>query len=153
MWGAFARQLFAYVLTKRGKRVLGFVGTMLLCFVTALLLDLQLYLTAAFTGFLTLLALFAWLTQNVRQRRRERVLARQEAEELQRRAQAAAARAETVSRARSSVAGAARSVTNGAYGVAKSSLYFWRWRRTAGSRSEPAPEAPTGARAQAKEKA
>lgn len=146
MWGALARQLFAYVLTKRGKRVLAFVGTMLLCFVTTLLVDLHLYLTAAFTGLLTLVALVAWFTQSIRQRWRDRRRERQEAEEAMRRAQAAAARAESVSRARSSVSGAARSMTNGAYGVAKSSLLFWRWRRGA----EPQP---AEMRAEMKEKA
>jgi hypothetical protein len=118
MWGALARQLFAYVLTRRGKKVLAFVGLMLLCFVTTLLIDLRLYLTAAFTGVLAVVALLAWLTSNLRQKRRDRELQRIEAEETLRRAAAAAARSETIGKARSSVADAARSMTSSVYGAA-----------------------------------
>ena len=49
-WGALVRQLVLFTFTKRGKRVIVFVGLLLLCFVTALLVDLRMYLTAAFTG-------------------------------------------------------------------------------------------------------
>ena len=52
MWGALARQIAAYALTRRGKKLLAFIGTMLLCFVTAILLDLQMYISAALSGVL-----------------------------------------------------------------------------------------------------
>lgn len=50
MWGAVFRQVFAYVLTRRGKRAIAFIGMMVLCFVTALLSDIKFYISAAFTG-------------------------------------------------------------------------------------------------------
>ena len=53
MWTALVRQIAMFALTRRGKGVLIFVGVILLCFVTAILLDLHLYLTAYFTGALT----------------------------------------------------------------------------------------------------
>ena len=150
MWGALARQLFAYVLTRRGKKVLAFVGTMLLCFVTALLLDLKLYLTAGFTGLLTLVTLVAWLVQGFKQRRGDRMRERQDAEDAVRRAAAAQARGETIGKAKSTVTGAARTMTSGAYGAAKSSLArgrdtitLRRWRRGAAEQSgaDMAPDA------------
>jgi hypothetical protein len=142
MWGAFARQLFAYVLTRRGKKVLAFVGLMLLCFITTLLVDLQLYLTASFTGVLALVTLFAWLIQHVKHRRAERARLRQEVEDTLRRAAAAAARSETMEKARSSVADAARSMTSGVYGAARwgvtgtwDTVTLKRWRRGAAAES------------------
>ncbi len=138
MWGALARQLFAYVLTRRGKRVLAFVGLMLLCFITALLIDTRLYLTAGFTGLLTVMTLFAWLASNIKQKRRDRVRERQDAEDAVRRAAVAQARGETIGKAKSTVAGAARTMTSGAVGAAKSGLAgardtitLRRWRRNA----------------------
>jgi hypothetical protein len=147
MWGAFARQLFAYVLTRRGKKVLAFVGAMLLCFLTALLVDLHLYLTAGFTGVLAVVALFTWLVQHVKHKRAERARLRHEVDETLRRAAAAAARSETMEKARSSVADAARNMTSGVYGAAKWGVTgTWdivtlrRWR--SGSAVAPQPAQP-----------
>jgi hypothetical protein len=137
MWGALARQLFAYVLTRRGKKVLAFVGTMLLCFVTALLLDLKLYLTAGFTGLLTLVTLIAWLVQGFKQRRGDRLRERQDAEDAVRRAAAAQARGETIGKAKSTVAGAVGVAKSGLAG-ARDTITLRRWRRSAG----PPPQEP-----------
>ncbi len=138
MWGALVRQLVAYVLTRRGKKVIAFVGTMLLLFVTALLLDTQLYLTAGFTGLLAAATVLSWAVNNIRQRHRDRERERLQLEEALRRAAAAAARGEKMDKARSTFTGAARTVTGGAanvVGAARSGisatrdkLKFWKRR-------------------------
>src|SRR5262245_330100 len=71
MWAAFARQAFAYALTKRGKRLFALIGVLLLGFATALLLDMQLYISATFVGTLAFGSVLYWLTQHLRIRRHE----------------------------------------------------------------------------------
>ena len=142
MWGAVFRQAFAYLLTRRGKRALAFAGMMSLCFVTALLLDTKLYISASFTGFLTAVLLMMWLAQywRVRQQDRGREIRRVEAAE--RREAAAQARGKKFDRAKAVVAGGARAVGEAAansVGAARSKvtnisggLRFWPRRRRAG---------------------
>lgn len=110
MWGAVFRQVFAYLLTRRGKRALAFAGMMSLCFVTALLLDTKLYISASFTGLLAAVLLMMWLAQywRVRQQDREREIRRGEAAE--RREAASQARGEKFDRAKAAVADGARAV-------------------------------------------
>ena len=79
MWGALARQIAAFVLTRRGKKIFAFVGAMLLCFLTAFLIDTRLYLTAGFTGLLAAATLGAWIVQRQRQKQRDRDRKRREA--------------------------------------------------------------------------
>ena len=73
MWGAVFRQVFAYLLTRRGKRALAFVGMLLLGFVTALLLDMQLYISASFTGCLAVVLITMWLVQYWRVKQHDRL--------------------------------------------------------------------------------
>jgi dolichol-phosphate mannosyltransferase len=60
MWAAFVRQFAAYALTRRGKKLFAFLGAMLLCFATTLLIDMQLYASAGFTGLLALAAVVSF---------------------------------------------------------------------------------------------
>ena len=142
MWGALVRQLVAYVLTRRGKKVIAFVGTMLMLFVTALLLDTQLYLTAGFTGVLAAVTVVSWAVNNIRQKRRDRERERLQLEEALRRAAAAAARGEKMGKARSTVAGAARTVSGGAanvVGAARSGISATRDKLKIWKRRNPHP--------------
>jgi hypothetical protein len=122
MWGALVRQFLAFVLTQRGKRVVAFIGVMLLCFATTLLLDLKLYLTAGFTGLLAGVALIAWLrahwTVIANRRAREQRRVEHAIHRAQAKAQARKARAEKIDKARAAFSGAARSVHSRATGFA-----------------------------------
>jgi hypothetical protein len=125
VWGAVFRQVFAYLLTRRGKRAIAFVGMMTLCFVTTLLIDTKLYTSAAFTGSLAAILLLAWLLQywRVRQEAKARQSRRDEA--AIRRQAAAQARGEKIDSAKSAVADAARTVGKGAantFGAATSGI-------------------------------
>ena len=110
MWGTAIRFIFAYLLTRRGKRTLAFVGTMLLCFVSAWLIDLRLYLSAAFTGILALIALFAVVLQTFRLHKDKRERERKSAANAEMRAERAEARSETINKAKAAVAEAAMGV-------------------------------------------
>jgi hypothetical protein len=125
MWGAVFRQVFAYVLTRRGKRAIAFIGMMTLCFVTALLIDTKLHISAAFTGLLAAILLLMWLLQywRVRQDAKARQSRRDEA--AIRRQAAAQARNEKIDNAKSAMADAARTVGKGAantFGAATSGI-------------------------------
>ncbi len=142
MWGAVFRQIFAYLLTRRGKRAIAFAGMMLLCFVTALLLDTKLYISASFTGFLAAVLLLMWLAQywRVRQQDREREVRR--VEKVERRQAAAQTRGEKLDKAKAAVAGSMHRVgetTANTIGAAKTKitdvnagLRFWRRGKRAG---------------------
>ena len=121
MWGALARQIAAYALTRRGKKLLAFIGTMLLCFVTAILLDLQMYISAGFSGVLAALAFVTWITQGYRQRREQQ---RRQVETAARREAAAVARGEKIDYAKATVSGAAKSMTGAAKSVTSGAAYI-----------------------------
>jgi uncharacterized protein (DUF58 family) len=108
MW--LIKQMFAYLVTKRGKKAFAFVGTILLCFLTAWLTDLQLYLSAAFTGVLATVALYAFLVQSFRQLKDKRELERRNFEKAEKRAATAEARSEKINKAKVAVAEAAKGV-------------------------------------------
>ena len=106
MWSAFVRQFAAYALTRRGKKLFAFVGAMLLIFATTLLFDMHLYLTAGFTGVLALVAVAAWVVQNVKLKRKWRERQQRVAEDAIRRAAKAQARSEKIGRTKAAVGGA-----------------------------------------------
>jgi hypothetical protein len=114
MWGALIKQIFAYLITRRGKKALAFVGTMLLCFLTAWLIDLRLYLSAAFTGVLAAAALYAFLVQGFRQRRDKRERERKNFLKTEKRVATAQARSEKINKAKVAVAQAAKGVGSAA---------------------------------------
>jgi hypothetical protein len=132
MWGALARQIAAYALTRRGKKMLAFAGTMLLCFVTAILLDLQMYISAGFSGALAAAAFVTWITQGYRQRRERE---RREVEYAARREAAALARGERINYARARVTGAAERVRSGAAYVAGETVRV-AWKGLSGARDK-----------------
>ena len=132
MWGALARQIAAYALTRRGKKLLAFVGTMLLCFVTAILLDLEMYISAGFSGVLAAVALGTWIIQGFRQRREQE---RRQVETAARREAAALARGEKIDYAKATVSGAVRSVTSGAAYIAGGTVRV-AWKGLTGARDK-----------------
>jgi hypothetical protein len=132
MWGALARQIAAYALTRRGKKLLAFIGTMLLCFVTAILLDLQMYISAGLSGVLAAVAFVTWVTQGFRQRREQE---RRQVETAARREAAAAARGEKIDYAKATVSGAVRSVTTGAAYIAGGTARV-AWKGLTGARDK-----------------
>ena len=130
MWGALARQIAAYALTRRGKKLLAVIGTMLLCFVTAILLDLQMYISAGLSGVLAVVALVTWITQGFRQRREQE---RRQVETAARREAAALARGEKIDYAKATVSGAVKSVTSGAAYIAGGTVRV-AWKGLTGAR-------------------
>jgi hypothetical protein len=137
MWGALFRQLAIFLFTRRGKRIAALIGLVLLGFVTALLLDSRMYLSAAFSGLMTVAALFAFVVQSVKQRGAERQRIRRAAEQEIQRTAAAQARAEKRGKAKSRVASAAKAARGTASsmarlartGVAASRNRINKWRR------------------------
>lgn len=136
MWGALIKHIFAFLITRRGKKVFAFVGTMLLCFLTVLLIDGRLYLSAAFTGVLAAAALFAFLVQHFRQRNDKRERERKGTAKAEKRAATAEARSEKINKAKVAVAEAAMGVSGAAADFADATktgvrgvrerLSFWR---------------------------
>ena len=118
MWGALVKQVLAYVLTRKGKKVFAFAGAMLLCFMTALLLDWQLYLSASFTGVLALASVIAFFTQRLRQRQDEHERQRRNQTRAETRAATAEARSERIRKAKGAVGQAARGVSDAAFNAA-----------------------------------
>lgn len=124
MWGAVFRQVFAYVLTRRGKRALAFVGMLSLFFVAALLLDMQLYISATFVGCLAVVLTVMWIVQYWRVKRHDRAREMQRLEAAALRLAAAQEREQRYGRAKAKVADAVRSagtaVSENTIGVARS---------------------------------
>ena len=119
MWPALVRQVAFYFLTRRGKTVFAVIGVLLLCFITAILLDARMFLTAGFVGSVTV-AFVGWRAMTILPRRaKQRERARLEAERAAQRAAAAEARGQKFDQAKSAVAGAARSATASAADLAK----------------------------------
>jgi hypothetical protein len=106
MWAAFVRQFAAYAITRRGKKLFALIGVLALCFGAALLIDLQLYLSASFTAMLAGFAAIAYVVQHVKLKRAEHQRLLHRAEAARQRAIAAQARLERIDTAKSTVRGA-----------------------------------------------
>jgi hypothetical protein len=121
MWSAFIRQFAAYALTRRGKKLFAFLGAMLLVFATTLLIDMQLYASASFTGTLAFVAVGAFGVQHVKLKRRLRERQLRIAEDAIRRAERAKARSKKIDRTKAAVGGtfnnAARAVSTAVTGT------------------------------------
>lgn len=111
MWAAFIRQIAAYGITRRGKKIFALVGVLLLCFATALLVDMQFYISAWFTAALAALSGVAFVVQHFKQKRSERERLRYKAEQASRRALVAQARLDKVDSVKSAVSGAVTGAT------------------------------------------
>jgi uncharacterized membrane protein YccC len=139
MWTALVRQLMVFLFTRRGRRIVAFVGVLLLFFITALLIDSRMNLTAAFTGAVSVASLIAFVVSHFRYRTRQRDRERRDVEQATRRAAAAQARSERIDKARSTLSGAAKTASHRAAGVAglaktglgeaRDRLRFWRRKR------------------------
>lgn len=114
MWAAFVRQFAAYAITRRGKKLFALIGVLALCFGAALLIDMQLYVSASFTALLAGFAAITYVVQHVKLRRAEHQRLLRKAEAARQRAIAAQARIERIDTAKSAVRGA---VTGTAYFV------------------------------------
>lgn len=106
MWAAFARQFAAYAITRRGKKLFALIGVLALCFGAALLIDMQLYVSASFTVLLAGFAAITYVVQHVKLRRAEHQRLLRKAEAARQRAIAAQARIERIDTAKSAVRGA-----------------------------------------------
>ena len=139
MWTALVRQLMVFLFTRRGRRIVAFVGVLLLFFITALLIDSRMTLTAAFTGAVAIFSLVAFVVSQFRYRGRQRDRERRDAEQSARRAAASLARSERIDKARSTLSGAAKTASHRAAGMAglaktgldeaRDRLRFWRRKR------------------------
>jgi hypothetical protein len=105
MWAAFARQIAAYAITRRGKKLFALIGVLALCFAAALLVDMQLYLSAAFIAVLACFAAAAFVVQHARLKRAERERLVRKAEAARQRALAAQARLDRIDNAKAAVRG------------------------------------------------
>jgi hypothetical protein len=106
MWSAFVRQFAAYALTRRGKKLFAFLGAMLLVFATTLLIDMQLYVTAGFTGLMAAVATGAFGVQHVKLKRRQRERDKRVAADAIRRTEKAKARSERIGQTKAAFTGA-----------------------------------------------
>src|SRR5581483_963334 len=119
MWAALVRQVAVFLFTKRGKRIMIFLGLAALCFLTALLTDSRMYLTAAVTGAFTAILMIALVAGYFGQRAKQRRRAYNEAEQAVRRAAASQARHQKFGKAKSAVTGAAKTASDSAIGAVR----------------------------------
>ena len=103
MWAAFVRQFAAYAITRRGKKLFALIGVLTLCFGAALLIDMQLYMSASFTVLLAGFAAVTYVIQHVKLKRAEHQRLLLKAEAARRRAIAAQAQLDRIDTAKSAV--------------------------------------------------
>jgi hypothetical protein len=106
MWAAFVRQFAAYAITRRGKKLFALIGVLALCFGTALLIDMQFYVSASFAALLAGFAGVGYVVQHVKLKRAEHQRLLLKAEAARQRAIAAQARVDRIDNAKSAVRGA-----------------------------------------------
>jgi len=106
MWAAFVRQFAAYAITRRGKKLFALIGVLTLCFGAALLIDMQLYVSASFITLLAAFSAMAYVVQHVKLKRAEHQRLLRKAEVARQRAIAAQARLERIDTAKSALRGA-----------------------------------------------
>jgi hypothetical protein len=126
MWAAFVRQFAAYAITRRGKKLFALIGVLALCFGTALLIDMQFYVSASFAALLAGFAAVGYVVQHVKLKRAEHQRLLLKAEAARQRAIAAQARIDRIDGAKSAVRdaafGTARLVTDNVSMVANEAL-------------------------------
>jgi hypothetical protein len=128
MWAAFVRQFAAYAITRRGKKLFALIGVLTLCFGAALLIDMQLYVSASFTTLLAAFSAVTYVVQHVKIKRAEHQRLLRKAEVARQRAMIAQARLERIdtvkSGMRGAAAGATRFVTDNVSIVANEAVLF-----------------------------
>jgi membrane protein implicated in regulation of membrane protease activity len=113
----FIRSTMVFAFSMFGKKVIALGGAALLLFVTALLIDFHLYISAGLAGTLSFVALVAFVVQYFRQKRAERERQEREAEEATRRAAAAQTRSEKMQKAKATVSDTVKGMATGAAGM------------------------------------
>jgi hypothetical protein len=116
MWGALVRIGARYAFFRRWKNTIVFVGGVLLCALTAFLIDAKMYLSGGFIGVFAA-GVMLWLASHyLRERREIRERERRKLEEAIKRAAAAKARSEKIDNARTAAAGVVKGVSSSAAG-------------------------------------
>lgn len=117
MWGAIIRVGARYAFFRRWKNTIIFVGGVLLCAITAFLIDAKMYLSAGFIGILAT-AVMIWLAAHyLRERREIRERERQKLEQAAKRGAAAEARSEKINKVKTTAAEVAKGVRGRAAGL------------------------------------
>ena len=119
MWGALIRVGARYAFFRRWKNTLILIGGVLLCAITAFLIDAKMYLSAFFIGVLAAAVMISLALHYLRERRAIRDRERQKAAQAVKRAAAAEARSEKIGRVKATAAGMAKGMTGTAAGIAK----------------------------------
>lgn len=125
MWGALIRVGARYAFFRRWKNTLILVGGMLLCAITAFLIDAKMYLSAGFVGILAATVMVGVVVHYFRERSEMRERERRKLEEAAKRAAAVEARIERIAKLRTTAAEVAKGVSGSAVGfvhVAKSGI-------------------------------
>jgi hypothetical protein len=140
MWGALIRVGARYAFFRRWKNTIILVAGVLLCAITALLIDAKMYLSAGFIGILAVAVMLGLAAHYLRERREVRENERRKLEQAAKRAAAAEARSERMDKLRATATGVAKGVSGSAAGfvnVAKTGFSdtrdkFDSWRNKAG---------------------
>lgn len=98
MWGALVSVGARYAFFRRWKNTIILVGGVLLCAITAFLIDAKMYLSASFIGILAAAVMLGLARHSLRERREVRERERRKLEQAAKRAAAAEARSEGLTR-------------------------------------------------------
>jgi Ca2+/Na+ antiporter len=109
-----------FAFTIFGRKVIALVGTIILLFATAVLLDLRMYISAGLAGMLAIAALVVFFIQYRRQIKANRLRAQRQEEASQKRAASAQARNQTMDKAKAAVSDTVKGMASGAADAAKS---------------------------------
>jgi hypothetical protein len=104
--GCFRPAIRRHAITRRGKKLFALIGVLALCFGTALLIDMQFYVSASFAALLAGFAGVGYVVQHVKLKRAEHQRLLLKAEAARQRAIAAQARVDRIDNAKSAVRGA-----------------------------------------------
>lgn len=142
MWGALIRVGARYAFFRRWKNTFIFVGGVLLCALTAFLIDAKMYLSAGFIGILAAAVMLGLAGHYLRERREVRERERRKLERAAKRTAGAEARSERIHKIRTTAAGVAKGVSGSAAGFvnvaktgfsgARNKLGSWRNKRERG---------------------
>ena len=116
MWGALISVGARYAFFRRWKNTFIFVGGVLLCAVTAFLIDAKMYLSAGFIGILAAAVMLGFAAHYLRERREIQERERRKLEKSAKRAAASEARSERIDKVRTTAAEVAKGVGGRAAG-------------------------------------
>ena len=146
MWGALISVGARYAFFRRWKNTFILVGGVLLCAITAFLIDAKMYLSAGFIGILAAAVMIGLAGHYLRERRAIRERERRKLEQAAKRAAASEARSERIDKVKATASGMAKGVSGSAAGfvnVAKTGFSGARDRlgswRSKPDKDEPKP--------------